>query len=77
MTSDDFAVQGNDPVLIDKLNNLVTTGAIVAAVALSMRGEMPSGPLAFVTSSNVRMEKTSSSVHRSCSGQALGSTSID
>ena len=42
-TSDDFTVQGNDPVVIDKLNSLVTTGAIVAAIALSMWAEMPCG----------------------------------
>ena len=64
-------------LLIDKLNSLVTTGAFVSDVALSMWAEMPSGPLAFVTSSDVRREKTSFSVHKSRSGQALGSTSID
>ena len=56
-------------MLIDKLNSLVTTGVIAAAVALSIRPEMPSGPLAFVTSSDERRNRTSSSVHRSCSGQ--------
>ena len=52
-TTDDFAALVNDPVLIDKLNSLVTTGIIAAAVALSIRAEMPSGPLAFVTSREV------------------------
>ena len=64
-------------MLIDKLNSLVTTGVIAAAVALSMRAEMPSGPLAFVASRDVRRNRTSSSVQRSCSGQEFGSTSID
>ena len=35
-TADDFAAWGNDPVLIDKLNSLVTTGIIAAATALSI-----------------------------------------
>ena len=38
---------------------------------------MPSGPLAFVTSRDVRRNRTYSSVQRSCSGQEFGSTSID
>ena len=66
-------------MLTDKLNSLVTTGVIAAAVAYSMQAEIPSGPLAFVTSSNVRRKRTSSSVQRICSGQdpEFGSTSID
>ena len=76
-TTVDFAAWGNDPVLIDKLNSFVTTGVIAVAVALSIRAEMPSGPLALVTSRDVRRNRTSSSVQRSCSGQEFGSISID
>ena len=64
-------------MLTDKLNSLVTTGVIAAAVAYSMQAEMPSGRLAFVTSSDVRRNRTSFSVQRSCSGHEFGSTSID
>jgi len=38
------------PVFKERLNSLVTTGVILAAVALSMQAEILSGPLAFVTS---------------------------
>ena len=76
-TTDDFAAWGNEPVLIDKFKSLVTTGAFAAAVALSMWSEMPSAPLAFVTFSDVRRNRTSSSVQRSCSGQEFGSPSMD
>ena len=64
-------------MLIDKLNSLVTTGVIIGAVALSIRPEMPSGPLAFVTSRDVMRNRTSSSVQRSYSGQEFGSISIN
>ena len=59
-------------MLIDKLNSLVTTGVIAAAVALRMRAEMPSGPLAYVASRDVRRNRTSSSVQRSVQGRSLG-----
>lgn len=55
----------------------MTTGVIAAAVALSMQAKMPSGPLAFLASRDVRRNRTSSSVQRSCSGQEFGSTSIN
>ena len=48
--NDIFAACGNVPVFRKRLNSLVTTGVIVTAVALSMWAEIPSGPLAFVTS---------------------------
>ena len=48
--NDIFAACGNVPVFRERLNSLVTTGVIVTAVALSMWAEIPSGPLAFVTS---------------------------
>ena len=50
VTTDIFAAFGNVPVFRERLNKLVTVGVIVTAVALSMRAEIPSGPLAFVTS---------------------------
>ena len=58
--------------MINKLNSLVTTRTIVAAVALSMWAEMPSGPLAFVTSNDVRWEKTSSSYRGVAQDRHLG-----
>lgn len=45
-----FAAGGKARVFKERLNSLVTTGVIVASVALSMWAKIPSGPLAFVTS---------------------------
>ena len=45
--TDIFAACGNAPVFKERLNSLVTTGVIVAAVAWSMWAEIPSGLLAF------------------------------
>ena len=41
-------------LVIDKLKRLVSEGAILSEVALSMCAEIPSGPLAFNTSKPLR-----------------------
>ena len=45
-----------------QLNNFVSDGAIALAVHLSMRAEIPSGPLALDTSRDLSSSQTSSSV---------------
>ena len=62
-----FHSTGNSPTSSEILNSLVTAGAILVAVSLSIFAEIPSAPLALVTSSASRSPHTSSSVHsRSC-----------
>ena len=48
---------------MEELNNFVTDGAIASAVAFSMRADIPSGPLAFDVSNDLRKAHISSSVH--------------
>lgn len=43
-TNDCFQLTGTRPVLRERLNIVVTDGAILPAVDLSMRAEIPSGP---------------------------------
>jgi len=50
---------------MEELNNFVTDGAIASAVAFSMQADIPSGPLAFDVSYDLRKAHISSSVHAS------------
>jgi len=49
--------------IIEELNNFVTDGAIASAVAFSMQADIPSGPLAFDVSNDLRKAHILSSVH--------------
>ena len=59
------------PAEMDRLNNLVREGVMhmQGAVLFSILGDMPSGPLDFVTSRAANISHTSGSVQRSSSGQ--------
>ena len=63
------------PAEMDRLNNLVREGAMQGAVLFSILGDMPSGPLDFVTSRTANISHTSESVQRSSSGQVEESIS--
>ena len=69
-----FHILGSVPFLIQMLKSLVTDGAIEWAVAFSIRAKMLSGPLALLTSSELKSSTTSSSWHRRSSGHWSGST---
>ena len=58
------------PAVIDMLNSLVTEGVMKWAVDLSMRAEIPSGPLDFVVSRDCSIFKTSASVHGNSVGHS-------
>ena len=58
------------PVLIERLKILVRDGEIFMAVSLSILAEMPSEPLAFVTSRDIKISPISVSVHRLSSGHS-------
>ena len=63
---------GNFPEVSDRLNNLVTAGAMDVAVAFSIFADIRSGPLAFDGSSVERRWITTSSVQRRSSGMGYG-----
>ena len=65
-----FHPLGNMPAVIDMFNSLVTEGVMEWAVDLSMRAEIPSGPLDFVVSRDCSIFKTSASVHSSSVGHS-------
>jgi len=50
MIRDAFQLPGTVPLEIDRLQRSVTSGAVTKAVLLSIKAEMPSGPVALVVS---------------------------
>jgi len=67
---DFFHREGKVPVLIERLKILARDGEIFMAVFLSVLAEMPSEPLAFLTSREIKSSLISVSVHRLSSGQS-------
>ena len=67
---DFFQREGKVPVLTERLKILVRDGEICIAVSFSILAEMPSDPLAFVTSRDIKNSLTSVSVHRMSSGHS-------
>ena len=67
----DFQKLGKEHCCIDILKSFVRDGVIALAVSLSIRAGILSGPVALVVSSCMRKCKTSSSEHRSSSGQEM------
>ena len=65
-----FHPSGNMPAVNDMLNSLVIEGVMEWAVDLSIRAEIPSGPLDFVVSRDCSIFKTSASVHNSSAGHS-------
>ena len=63
-TEDCFQLAGGRPHTMEWLNSFVSEGVIAVAVDLSIRAEMPSGPLALDTSRHLSSSYTSSSEHR-------------
>ena len=63
-----FHMVGKQADAIDRLNSLVTDGAILEATAFSILAEIPSGPLDSAVSSLFINHCTSSTVHRKSSG---------
>ena len=69
-TFDIFHRTGKQPDWIERLKSLVTEGAILEAVAFSIRAETPSGPFDFVVSRVFSNHCTSSTEHSSSSGHS-------
>ena len=67
-TEETFHASGNIPVDMEILNNFVSDGVMLWAVPFNILAEMPSGPLALLTSRDANMSNTSSSVHKKSSG---------
>ena len=76
-TCDSFQALGNCPDDMDKLKSLVIEGAIEWAVLLSIRADIPSGPLALDVSSDCNSSKTSDLEHSNSCGQTLCDETID
>ena len=62
---------------MDKLKSLVIEGAIEWAVLLSIRADIPSGPLALDESSDCNSFKTSDLEHSNSCGQTLCGETLD
>lgn len=62
---------------MDKLKSLVIEGAIEWAVLLSIRADIPSGPLALDESSDCNSFKTSDLEHSNSCGQTLCDETLD
>ncbi len=69
-TDEIFQLAGGLPHMMEQLNSFVRDGAIAVAVDLSIRAEIPSGPLALDTSKRLSISKTSSSVHKMLLGHS-------
>ena len=67
---DFFRSEGNDPVLMDRLNAFVSDGEICSAVSLHILTEILSGSLALAISRVIKSSVTSDSVHRISLGQS-------
>ena len=76
-TCDSFQALGNCPDDMDKLKSLVIEGAIEWAVLLSIRADIPSGPLALDVSSDCNSSKTSDLEHSNSCGQTLCDETLD
>ena len=61
-TEDVFQALGSLPVVIERLKNLVSTGAILTAVDFNILADILSGPFALLVSRTSNNSKTSSSV---------------
>ena len=66
-----FQSEGNLPVDIELLNNVVSCGAMLIAVIFNIFPEIPSLPTDLVTSSLVSSSYTPSSVHNNSEGQSI------
>ena len=73
-TEDVFQARGSLPVVIERLKNLVSTGAMLTAVDFNILADILSGPFALLVSRACNNSKTSSSVHRSSGGQSICSS---
>ena len=73
-TDDVFQELGSLPVVIERFNNLLSTGAILTAVDFNILADILSGPFALLVSSASNNSKTSSSVQTSSGGQSIGSS---
>ena len=71
MIRDVFQLPGTVPLEIDRLQRSVTSGAIAKAVLLSIKAEMPSGPVALVVS---RSESSLTMVHSMSLEHSSGET---
>ena len=67
-----FQALGTLPSFKDRLKSIVTAGAILYAVNLSILAEMPSGPLDLVVSSDASRLAILSWLHSNSSGESLG-----
>ena len=70
-----FRSEGKVPLKMDMLNKVASEGAMLAAVDFSIFAEIPSQPVALVTSMLVNSSVTDSSVQSSSLGQSAGSKS--
>ena len=70
-TEETFHASGNIPVDMEILNNFVSDGVMLWAIPFNILAEMPSGPLALLTSRDANMSNTSSSVHKKSSGHSF------
>ena len=66
-----FLSEGNLPVDIEMLNNVISCGAILIAVIFNIFPEIPSLPTDLVTSRLVNSSYTPSSVHSNSEGQSV------
>ena len=76
-TSDCYISVGIWPDWIDRLNNLVTVGAILEAVFFNFEAETPSGPEALDMSKLESNCSTSPTVHSRLSGHSSGWTKFN
>ena len=76
-TREVFQVEGTSAAVIDMLNNLVRTGAILPEISFSIFAKMLSGPLDLDVSNSCNRSRTSSSVHNSSSELEVESVTVD
>ena len=69
-TAESFHSPGSAPDRIDLLNRIMMVLVMELVVAFNMVAEMPSGPLAFVVSSDKSRASISSSEQRRLGGQS-------
>ena len=73
---DAFQAEGTLALVIDKLNSLTRTGAILPATPFNIFAEMLSGPFDLDVSSSCSRPRTSSSVQNRSSGQVAGFVTV-
>ena len=71
-TQDFFQQFGTRPNFSDRLKSMVTAGAMLGAVLLSILAEIPSGPFDLLTSSDESKSEISSSLQSSPLGKVSG-----